>query len=131
MVSAAVSGVGTLSETASISVVAATATHLVFTVQPSSTTENAAITPAVEVSALDAFGNVATSFSGAITVSIAAGTGTPLAVLSGTLTVSAVAGTATFSNLSINLLSTTAQSLPTKRGLIGDGVTSATFNVAL
>src|SRR5207244_4360378 len=47
-----------------------TATLLVFTVQPSTTTAGAAITPAVEVTAQDAGGNTATGFTGNITVAI-------------------------------------------------------------
>ncbi len=79
------------------------ATQFSFTGQPSNTGVNAAITPAVQVSALDAFGNVDTSFSGSVTMAIgtdaASGGGS---VLSGTDPQTAVHGVATFSDLSIN-----------------------------
>src|SRR5207249_4233129 len=51
------------------------ATHVVFTVQPSSTTAGEAIAPAVEVTVLDAQGNTATGFSGDITVAIGTNAG--------------------------------------------------------
>jgi ABC-type nitrate/sulfonate/bicarbonate transport system permease component len=48
-----------------------TATHLVFFVQPVNTVAGVAIAPAVVVHALDGSNNIATGFSGGITVSIA------------------------------------------------------------
>jgi len=123
-------GIGTLAQTATVTVVAGAATQLAFTVQPTSTKANSVITPAVQVSALDAFGNVASSFTGAVTVSITSGTGAPLAVLSGTLTVSAVAGVATFSNLSINLPNTLLPTYQLNAAAPSvKGATSAGFNV--
>src|SRR5438876_259005 len=47
-----------------------TATQLVFTVQPSTTVAGAAISPAVQVSALDAANNVVPSFTGTVTVAL-------------------------------------------------------------
>jgi hypothetical protein len=88
---------------ASFTINADVATTLHFAVQPTSTTANTIITPAVTVDARDQFNNVVKTFTGNVTVSIAAGTGTGGAVLSGTKTVAAVAGIATFTNLSINL----------------------------
>src|SRR5207245_1836650 len=81
-------------------VTAAAATRLVFTVQPGNTAAGSAITPAVQVTARDAFGNTATGFTGSVTVAI--GTNPAGGALSGTLTVAATAGIATFSNLSID-----------------------------
>src|SRR5439155_22942129 len=78
----------------------ATATQLVFNVQPSTTTAGAAITPAVQITAQDGNGNTATGFTGNITVAIGTNPGT--GTLSGTKTVAAVAGVATFSGLSID-----------------------------
>jgi hypothetical protein len=78
------------------------ATHLVVTVPPSTTTAGATITPAIQVTARDAFGNTATTFINNVTVAITGGTGTPGATLSGTKTVAAVTGVATFSTLSID-----------------------------
>src|SRR5207245_371315 len=51
-------------------VVAVAATRLVFTVQPGTTTAGSPITPAVQVTALDVFGNPVTSFAGSVTVAI-------------------------------------------------------------
>src|SRR5439155_1657026 len=77
---------------------------LVFSVQPTTATAGAAITPAVQVTAQDAEGNVATGFAGSMSVTIGsnAGGGT----LSGTTTAAAVAGVAAFPNLSINKVGT-------------------------
>jgi len=72
-------------------------------------------------------GNTATSFTGAVTMSITPGTGTPLAVLSGTNPVSAVAGVATFSNLSVNLPGVGYKLNAAATGLTG--VTSTAFNI--
>jgi hypothetical protein len=101
-------------------IVAAPATQLVYSQQPTATPAGATITPAVEVSARDQFNNVDKNFTGNITVAIVAGTGTPGAVLSGTKVVAAIQGLATFSNLSINLVGTayklgaSASGLPTR-----------------
>jgi hypothetical protein len=101
-------------------IVAAPATQLVFSQQPTATPAGATITPAVAVSARDQFNNVDKNFTDNITVAILAGTGTPGAVLSGTKVVAAIQGLATFSNLSINLVGTayklaaSASGLPTK-----------------
>ena len=76
--------------------------QLVFTVQPTSAIAGASLTPTVVVSAEDAGGNIATSFSSAITVAI--GTNAGGGTLSGTATVTATSGVSSFSNLSINLM---------------------------
>jgi hypothetical protein len=79
------------------------ATQLVFTVQPTKTSPSATITPAVEVTAVDDQGRVATGFTGFVTVAI--GHDASLlgnAVLSGTKTVRAVNGVARFGDLSID-----------------------------
>ena len=55
---------------------------------------------AVDVSVLDKFGNVATNFNGAITISLSNNPGG--ATLGGTMTINAVNGEATFSDLSVN-----------------------------
>src|SRR5205823_8653445 len=85
---------------AAFNITAGTATQLVFSVQPSTTTAGAAITPAVEVTAQDASGNTATGFTGNLTVAI--GTNPSSGTLTGTLTHAAVGGVATFSGLSID-----------------------------
>ena len=76
------------------------ATQLGFTLQPSTTTVATAITPKVEVTARDAQGNMATGFTGNVTVAIAANPGS--GVLSGTATVAAANGVASFTNLTIS-----------------------------
>ncbi len=91
----------TSSITGSLTVVvtAGAAARLVFTTQPPNTTAGATMTP-VEVTAKDGSGNVATGFTGVVTLAFqsnpAGGT------LAGTLSVSAVAGVATFNDLSVN-----------------------------
>src|SRR5436853_470271 len=89
---------------AAFSVTAGAPSVLVFSVQPTSATAGAAITPAVQVTAQDAEGNVATGFAGSVSVTLGsnAGGGT----LSGTTTAAAVSGVATFPNLSINKVGT-------------------------
>jgi hypothetical protein len=74
---------------------------LAFTVEPSNVAAGSSITPAVQVSVEDAAGNLVSSATNSITMSIGIN---PLGgTLSGTLTVAAVSGVATFSNLSINI----------------------------
>jgi len=77
----------------------AAAAALVFTVQPITTAAGATLSPAMEVTALDAFGNVATGFTGNVTVAIGNNPGS--ATLVGTAVVPAVAGIATFSALTL------------------------------
>lgn len=99
--SATASGVtGTTSGTFDIS--PAAADHLVFSVQPSNTAANASITPAVVVTAVDFFGNTATSYAGTITVAMGTNAGGAGTVLSGVKVLGATAGVASFGNLSIN-----------------------------
>ncbi|HET7250882.1 MAG TPA: hypothetical protein VFI79_13615 [Gemmatimonadales bacterium] len=86
---------------ATFNVIPSVATQLFYTVQPSSATAGAS-TIGVTVEARDASGQVASSFTGTVTLAITAGTGTPGATLTGTKTAAAVAGVATFSGLSID-----------------------------
>ncbi len=88
------------------SITAAAATKLAFSVQPVNTLAGANITPAVQVSAVDNFGNVVTTFAGSVMVAISSGTGTAGAVLSGTLTQPLSSGVASFGDLNINLTGT-------------------------
>ena len=79
------------------------ATRLAFTQQPTSSSPNAPITPAVEVTAYDGYGNLATTFTGPVTISIGRdGSLLQDAVLSGTATQNAAAGVARFTDLSID-----------------------------
>src|SRR6266699_2531261 len=96
---AAGAGVTTASS-AGFTVTPGAASQLAFTLQPSTTTSGATITPALEVTALDAQGNTATAFAGNVTVAIVSNPGG--GTLSGTTTVAAVSGVATFAGLNIN-----------------------------
>src|SRR5205085_7543551 len=117
---------GSTSVAFSVSCVAPPATQLAFTVQPSNATAGSAISPAVQVTARDAAGNVSTSFTGAITIAL--GSSPSGGTLSGTKTVSAVNGVATFSNLIITKAGTGYRLAATASGLTG--ATSSSFSVS-
>ncbi|HTH63852.1 MAG TPA: hypothetical protein VL563_04150 [Gemmatimonadales bacterium] len=117
---AATSGSLTPDTSTAFSITAAAATKLAFTVQPVNTLAGATITPAVQVSAVDNFGNVVTTFAGSVTVAVASGTGTAGAVLAGTLTQSLASGVASFGDLNIDLTGTGYKLVAT------GGLTSAT-----
>ncbi len=71
-------------------------TQLAFTVQPTGTQAGAAITPSIQVSVEDAAGNIVTTATDAITLTLASGS----AALTNT-TANAVAGVATFTGFSV------------------------------
>ena len=104
---------------------AAAASKVVFTTQPSNAVAGASISPAVQVSVEDAYGNVVTSDNSSVTVAI--GTNPGGGTLGGTLTVAAVNGVATFSNLSINKAGTGYTLTATDGSLTG--ATSSSFNI--
>ncbi|HMA41258.1 MAG TPA: hypothetical protein VKP10_14380 [Gemmatimonadales bacterium] len=81
-------------------VVQAPPVQLAFTVQPSNAVVGAVITPAIEVTALDATGGVVTSYSDSVRITIA--TNPSGGKVAGTTTVLAVAGVARFTDLKIN-----------------------------
>src|SRR5204862_3554778 len=108
---------------AAFNITPATATALVFSVQPTRTAAGAAITPDVQVTAQDGNGNTATGFTGNITVAISTNPST--GTLSGTKTVAAVAGVASFSGLSIDKAGTGYTLTATGAG----STTSAAFNI--
>src|SRR5205823_2970818 len=85
---------------AAFNITAGTATQFASRGPSDRTTAGAAITPAVQVTALDASNNTATGFTGNVTVAI--GTNPGSGTLAGTATVAASAGVATFANLSID-----------------------------
>src|SRR5436853_9073 len=101
------------------------ATQLSFSVQPSNTVAGAAITPAMQVTALDGQGNTATGFTGNVTVALGANPGS--GALSGTTTVAPVAGVATFPGLSINKVGTGYTLTVSATGVTG--ATSAAFTI--
>src|SRR5438132_264726 len=84
-----------------VDIIGGPATKLAFTVNPRTTTAGRVFTPAVQLSAQDAAGNLVPGFTGSVTVGISAGAGTPGATLAGTTTVTAVGGIATFATLSV------------------------------
>lgn len=90
---------------------------LQFTVQPTETNLNQAISPAVEVTLKDGLGDTITSFTGNITVALGSNPGS--GALGGTLTKAAVAGVATFDDLTLDqpgigytLVATASDTLP-------------------
>jgi uncharacterized protein YjdB len=111
--------------TATSTTAAGPATALFFTTQPSSAPAGSPISPAVVVTAKDAGGLIATSFTGTVTIAI--GTNPGSGTLSGTLSVAAVGGVATFPNLSINNAGTGYTLTAAATGLTA--ATSNAFNV--
>jgi hypothetical protein len=105
-------GSGTIvsvTQTQPVTVAADVAAQLSFTTQPTNTVNGQHINQGtgIIVTAFDQFGNVATGYTGSVTLSITSGTGTGGASLSGpTNPVTAVAGVAQFSNMSIDLAGT-------------------------
>jgi hypothetical protein len=122
----ATSGTLTAATSAVVTVSAAAATELAVTGQPGNTAAGAALTPAVQVTVRDAFGNTATGFTGSVTVAI--GTNPSGGVLTGTTTRPAVAGVATFPDLSIDKSGAGYTLAATANALIPD--TSATFTIS-
>jgi hypothetical protein len=102
------------------------ATQLAFTQQPISTVAGVPLSPSVTVSAKDAFGAVASTFTGNITLALGANPGG--STLSGTLTVAAVAGVATFPGISLNKVGTGYTLGATSAPLTA--AVSAAFNIA-
>jgi photosystem II stability/assembly factor-like uncharacterized protein len=106
----------------------ATATQLLFQVQPSDGGTSAALSPAVTVAAVDAHGNVVTGATPRVTISLDASSNTTGATLTGTTTVSASAGVATFSDIAVSKTGTGYRLIATATGLTP--TTSDSFDVA-
>src|SRR3989449_535401 len=104
-------------------------TTLFRSVQPSTTTAGAAISPPVQLTAQDGLGNTVTGFTGNVTLTITTGTGTSGAGLSGTTTAAAVAGVATFSAIDIDKSGTGYRLSATATGLAG--TTSSSFTITV
>ena len=100
-------------------------THMAFVQQPTDTNVNATISPAVAVELLNANGNLVTSASDSVTLSINTNPGG--GNLGGTTLVSAVNGVATFSDLSIDAVGTGYTLDASVIGLTN--VTSDPFNI--
>ena len=88
-----------LPQTATVTFIAGPAKTLRFSVQPTNAVSAQAVSPAIEVSAVDAFDNLATAMEAPVTLAFA--TLTAGATLAGTTTQSAVAGIARFDDVSI------------------------------
>lgn len=117
---------GIASATRTITVtVNAVATELRFTTQPSGSISGVALTGQPIVRATDAYGNVDTTFTGDVTLSLGSGAGS----LSGTLTKPAIAGVATFTNIAYT--ATTDQQSFTLTTSNTAGLTEATSNAVL
>ncbi len=96
------SGALATADSSAFDIASGTRSTLVFDTSPSaSTTAGVAFATQPSVSVQDSFGNVDTSFVGAISLAIKSGSGTPGATLAGTTTVNAVNGVASFSGLNI------------------------------
>jgi hypothetical protein len=106
----------------------ATAVEVKFTAQPTNTAASTAITPAVQVSAYDTYGNIATGFAGNVTVAI--GTNPGAGTLSGTVTVAATSGVASFSTLKINKVGTGYTLAASSGGLAGESSTAFDITAA-
>ena len=101
-----------------------TAPVLGFFVQPNTAIVGQVISPPVEVLAKDSLGNADSTFTGAITVSIASSSAG--GSLSGTTTQRAVSGIASFGNLAIDRVGTYTLSATASGASV---VTSAAFTV--
>ncbi|HLL54694.1 MAG TPA: hemagglutinin, partial [Myxococcaceae bacterium] len=110
---------------ATFDISAGAANRLAFTVQPSTASVSQPITPAVQVTVQDAFGN-RTGSTASITLALGANPGG--GALSGATTVAAMAGVATFSNLAIDAAGTGYTLVATSTGLTG--ATSAAFDIS-
>src|SRR5207249_4748105 len=114
---------------AAFNITVGAATQLVFTVQPSTAVAARTISPAVQVAARRAEGNVATGFAGSVAVAL--GTNPSGGTLAGTTTVPAVSGVASFASLSLNKVGsgyTLTAAAPFQPALTG--ATSAPFDIS-
>src|SRR5437660_1918410 len=102
-----------------------TATQLAFTQQPSTTVAGAAISPPVQVTALDAAGNPVPGFTGSVTIALGNNPGG--STLGGATTVVAVNGVASFADLSANKTGTNYWLTATATGL--SRATSSAFTI--
>src|SRR5882672_5337780 len=121
---ASASGLGLVTSSA-FDIIPGTATQLTFTGQPSTTVASAAISPAVQVTALDPAGNLVPGFTGNVTVAFGNNPGG--STLGGTTMVAAVNGVATFGDLSANKTSTGYWLRATATGL--SAATSSDFAI--
>jgi hypothetical protein len=102
------------------------ATHLEFTMEPTTATAGAVLAPAVQVTALDAAGNPVPGFTGNVTVAFG-GTSGAGSTLGGTTTATAVNGVASFGDLSVSTTGTGYWLTATATGLAK--ATSSSFDI--
>jgi hypothetical protein len=127
-VSATVAGMASIpAVTFSATAVPGPAAKLAFTVQPGSAAAGAVVSPAVQVTVQDSYGNTVTNSTAVITLAITSGTGALGAVLSGTLSAAAVNGASTFGTLAIDKAGSGYTLTATATGLTS--ATSGTFAV--
>src|SRR5439155_1171088 len=113
---------------AAFNITVGAATQLVFTVQPSTAVAARTISPAVQVAARDAQGNLVSAFAGSVTVAL--GTNPSGGTLAGTTTVTAAGGVATVGTLGVDEVGrgyTLAAAAPFQPALTG--ATSAPFDI--
>jgi hypothetical protein len=125
-VSASVAGVAGATFTATAA--ASPATQLKITTRPTSAIAGVNFSPSLVVSALDALGDLATSFTGPISISFGQNPGG--GTFSGATTVSAIAGIASFSSLSIDKASTGYRLAATSGTLVPDTMPPLTVSAA-
>ena len=101
------------------------AVKLVFTRPPTNTAAEAVITPALQVTAQDGFGNTATGFTGMVTVAL--GVNPSGGTLSGTTHVAAANGVVSFADLTIDRPGTGYTLVATATSLTGS--TSVAFDI--
>ena len=121
---ASASGLGGAT-TAGFDITPGAASRLAFSVLPSTATAGSPITPTLQVTVQDAFGNTAGTAAAVVTIAI--GTNAGGGTLAGTANRSAVNGIATFSDLSIDKAGTGYTLTAAATGLAG--AASAPFNV--
>ncbi|MGH7515391.1 MAG: invasin domain 3-containing protein [Gemmatimonadales bacterium] len=123
-VSATISGIA-ITQTATVTVTSNVAAQLAFTVQPTTTQTAASITPPVQVTVQDQFGNPVTGANNSVTVDI--GTNPAGGTLTGTLTATAANGVASFADLKIDNVGTGYTLTAAAGGLTG--ATSSAFDI--
>jgi hypothetical protein len=116
--------------TTAITITPGQATQLLVTGQPP-TTVAAGDTFSLTITAEDAFGNVATGFTGSVAVALKNNPGGATASLGGTTSVTAVAGVATFSGLTLNRPASGYTLQATSTGLTSVTTTAITVNTSL
>lgn len=115
-----------------VTITAAAGDSLAFAQQPTNVTAGDAIAPAIAVQAFDAFGNLATGFTGNVTLALSdttAGGDAAATLTASTVTVAAVGGLATFSNIRVDSAASGYRLEASASGLTG--AVSATFDVAV